>query len=71
MPVFFIARMSAWQVSQVCVAGEVDGPGGDLGDGGAAIVAVLAKGLGHDEVANHEKHHEGEDEQKGKPEEMS
>jgi len=53
------------------VAGEVDRTGGYLADGGAAVVAVLSEGFGHDEVANDEKHRESDDEQSGKSEEMA
>lgn len=53
------------------VSGKFDGPGGDLGDGGPAIMAVLSEAPGHDEVTNDEKHYEGDDEEKGKSKEMS
>ena len=53
------------------VAGEVDGLGCDLGYGCAAIVAILSERLGDDEVANHEKHHKGDDEQESESEKMT
>jgi hypothetical protein len=53
------------------MSGEVDWAGGDLGDGGAAIVAILAETLGHDEMPDYEKHEEEEYEQKCEPEKMS
>jgi hypothetical protein len=53
------------------MAGKVDGFGGYLGDCGSAVMAILSEGPGHDEVADHEKHREGDDEEKGKSKEMS
>jgi hypothetical protein len=53
------------------VSGEFNWLGGDLADGCAAIVAVLSEGFGDDEVADHEKHHEGGDEEKREAEKMS
>jgi hypothetical protein len=49
----------------------VDGVGGDLADGGPAIVAVFSEGFGNDEVADDEEHHEGDDEEECEPEKMS
>ena len=53
------------------VSGEMNWTGGDLADGGSAVVAVFSEGLGHDVVANDEERHESDDEQSGKSEEMA
>jgi hypothetical protein len=53
------------------VAGVVQRAGGNLTYRGPAVVAVLPEALGHNEVAEHKKHREGDDEEKGKAEEMS
>ena len=53
------------------VAGEMDGTSGNLTDCGSAVMAVFAKGLGHDEVPDNKEHEEGNDEQERKPKQMS
>jgi hypothetical protein len=53
------------------VAGEVDRAGGDLSDGGSAVVAVLTEALWDNKVPDHEENEEGEYEQKSEPEKMS
>jgi hypothetical protein len=53
------------------VSGEVDGTGGDLGNGGATVMPVLAETLGHHEVANNEEDHKRDDEEKREAEKMS
>jgi hypothetical protein len=50
---------------------ELDGVGGYFTNGGAAIVPVLAKALGDNEVAHHQKHQECEDKEPRKTEKMS
>ncbi len=44
---------------------------GYFADGRPAIVPILSKTFGHNVVAHHQKHQEGEDEQPRKPEKMS
>src|ERR1017187_5873747 len=53
------------------VAGEMDGTSGNLTDCGSTVMAVFAKGLGHDEVPDNKEHEEGSDEQERKSEQMS
>ena len=52
------------------VAGEGDGAGGDLGDGCAPIVTVLAKGAGHDGGAQDDECHQRDQHHGGEPDEM-
>jgi hypothetical protein len=48
----------------------VDGTGGNLTNGGSAVVAIFSEALRYNEVTDHEKYHEGNDKQKGKSEKM-
>jgi hypothetical protein len=49
---------------------KVDGTGGNLTNGGSAVVAIFSEALRYNEVTDHEKYHEGNDKQKGKSEKM-
>ena len=53
------------------VAGEDDGTGGDLIDGGGAIVTVLTEAFGNDKAANDEKDEKSDDEESQKAKEMT
>ena len=53
------------------VAGVVQRTGGDLRNRCSAVVAILSEALRHNEVADHKKDHKGDNEEKGKAEEMS
>ena len=44
---------------------------GNFADGRPAIVPILSKAFGHNVVACHQKHQEGEDKEPRKPEKMS
>ncbi len=50
---------------------EVDGTSGNLSNGGATVVTVFAEALRHNEMTDHQKDREADDEQKSKPEKMS
>ena len=51
--------------------GRQTSPGArNFADGRPAIVPILAKALGHNVVAHHQKHQEGEDKEPRKPEKM-
>jgi hypothetical protein len=52
------------------VAGESDRMSGNLADGGSAVVTILSKCLGDNEVTHYQKHQKGEDEEPRKPEKM-
>lgn len=53
------------------VAGKMNRTGSHLTYGGPAVVAILSKGLRHNEVPDHQEKYEGYDEQKRKPQQMS
>jgi hypothetical protein len=52
------------------VAGKLYRTRGYFADRRPAIVSILAKALGHNEVAHHQKHQKSEDKQPRKPEKM-
>ena len=52
------------------VAGKLHGVGGDLANGGAAIVPVLSKTLRNDVTSNNKKDNKGENKKSRKSEEM-
>jgi hypothetical protein len=52
------------------VARKVDRAGRYLAYGTAAVVPIFSEALRYNEVTNHQKDHEGNDKQKGKPEKM-
>ena len=52
------------------VAGELHRPRRNLADGRPAIVPILAKALGHNKVAHHQKDQKGEHKEPRKPEKM-
>jgi hypothetical protein len=52
------------------MAGESWSAGGDLGDGGATIVSILAKSLRNDGGAQQDEYRQQDSDDDGKPDEM-
>jgi hypothetical protein len=52
------------------LARKVDRTGGNLNNGGSAVVAIFSEALWYNEVTDHQKYHEANDKQKSKPEKM-